>query len=169
MKTDKYKSLNLLVLFILPLVSTLIAGCGTTTARTGVSQEALKAEIQKQQELSAKDFLEKSTRLHKVSYPLLRASVPYCEQDIRRGIGALGVTSHSFPKNIREITNQLWDIGNELVVVSVIPNSPAQKAGLKFGDVVQEIDGKRYKTEKKRLITSMSCLPKIVRILQSRL
>lgn len=136
---------------IVSLATILIAGCGTTTTRTTVDQEALKAEIQKQQELSAKAFLEKVTRLHQVSYPLLRASLPYCEKDTRRGIGALGITSHSFPENIREVTNQLWNIGDELVVVAVSSDSPAHKAGLKFGDVVQEVDGKKVKDGKKAI------------------
>lgn len=37
------------------------------------------------------------------------------------------------------------EVGNEVIVSSVVNNSPAQKAGLEKGDIIQEINGKEIK------------------------
>lgn len=40
---------------------------------------------------------------------------------------------------------QIASIDNKIIIVSPMKNSPAEKAGLKSGDVIEKIDGKTYK------------------------
>lgn len=49
--------------------------------------------------------------------------------------------------------NPNWGYG-ELVITDVEPNSPAEKAGIKIGDIIMEIDGKATYLRDKALITS---------------
>jgi serine protease Do len=52
----------------------------------------------------------------------------------------LGIWYAPVTENIRQ---QLDYLGNGVVIESVVPGSPADKAGLQAGDVIQEVDGTR--------------------------
>lgn len=60
-----------------------------------------------------------------------------------QGRAFLGVAIEPLTDEIREKTNTEAKQG--LVVIQVAPNSPAEKAGLKHGDVITEIGGKAVK------------------------
>lgn len=120
----------------------LVAACAPTTQRVEVDSEALEAERRKQQEFAVRDYLSNVERLHVINYPMTRAAEPYCPDNRRRGVGAYAVTTQSFPEGLRGIANELWNIGQQVVVIAVADDSPAARAGLQFGDVLSRVDGK---------------------------
>lgn len=126
-------------------------GCAPTTTQINIDQSALAQEAQKQQEFAVKDYIDNSIRLHKVSYPLVKSALPYCADDTRRGIGAMAVTASSFPKELQSVANDLWDIQENVIIVSVVPGSPADIAGLKFGDTLKEVNGKKVTSGKQAI------------------
>lgn len=136
---------------IIVLLTTFAVGCAPTTSQIGINKTALAQEAQKQQEFAVKDYIDNSIRLHKVSYPLVKSALPYCADDTRRGIGAMAVTTRSFPKELQSVANDLWNIQENVIIVAVVPNSPADTAGLKFGDVLKEVNGKQVKSGKQAI------------------
>ncbi|WP_036479999.1 HhoA/HhoB/HtrA family serine endopeptidase [Myxosarcina sp. GI1] len=62
----------------------------------------------------------------------------------------LGIRMTSLTPEIKaELQNRqnfAFDSDSGVVIVEVVPNSPAARAGLRAGDVIEEIDGKKIKT-----------------------
>lgn len=79
-------------------------------------------------------------------------------RDIAEELIAKGKVDHQYlgiqmtaitPELKQELKSQKnWDVVSEsgILVVRVVPNSPADVAGLKPGDVIQEVDGQKIKT-----------------------
>ncbi len=61
-------------LFISIVVALLATGCGTTLKQVTVSDEAVKIEREKQENIAFSRFMDKQNRLYSISYPMLVVS-----------------------------------------------------------------------------------------------
>lgn len=134
---------------LIGILAVLAVGCTTTTKRVHVDPIAAAEEAQRQSEYAARDYLSNKVRLEQISFPLLLAATEFCEDDLRRGIGVSVANKYMFPKELRSAVYDLWTLGDELRIVGVVPNSPADRAGIEFGDLVVEIDNREVKSGKK--------------------
>jgi hypothetical protein len=103
-----------------------------------------EAEIQR--EFAARVYYERLDRLNAVAWPLVTAGEPLCRQRGRARQG-LGLVADSFNRrdNRRwfEALSTLWGVGEDTVVVTgVMPGGPAQRAGVRRGDVLHAANGR---------------------------
>lgn len=120
----------------------LVSGCAQPTLdRPGVSESDVQSEKYRQQKQLVKQTIKQNRRLVRVSTGLNRAAVPLCEKDINRISGFaykhLGFVKQEFKRVFREVTK----VGNRLQITQVVDGTPADKAGLKEGDIIKSING----------------------------
>jgi hypothetical protein len=112
-------------------------GCATpTTKRVQVDDALVVLEAKKQREIALKTQIGYQKRLMRVSYPILEASAPLCEDDIRPTLGIVYVNKYSFQEDFHDTAVRVFGMGEALQIGQVIPGSPGDIAGLKEGDVL---------------------------------
>ncbi len=122
----------------------LLCACASpTTQEVGIDKEAAQAEAQLQRELAFEGFLEDELRIKRVAYPILVAAAPLCKDKIHYESGAVFTTADGFGKDYTTTVSQYIGgiTGNQLGLLHVVPGSPADKAGLRRGDRLLEING----------------------------
>lgn len=121
----------------------IVTGCaGPVTKRSDVSSQLVENERQIQRDLAFNQWVDANQRLSRIGFPIARDNVELCAEDVKQSIGAI-ITNKYFSGNA-EIENLLarnLGLGEELEVVSVVPGSPADAAGLLPGDVIKSING----------------------------
>lgn len=129
-------------LLALAFVALLTACAGPTTQPVAIDKAAEEAEARLQRDLAFEGFLEDELRVKKVAQPILVAAVDLCKDKTRYDSGATFISAGSFGKDFEPTVGQYLKIsGNELGFLHVIPDSPADKAGLKRGDKLVSING----------------------------
>lgn len=127
-------------LFACVLIAT---GCaGPVTKRSDVSPKLVEEERQIQRDLAFNQWVNESRRLSRIGFPIARDNVELCGDDVKQAIGA-SITNKYFGNNseLEGLLARNLGLGEELEVVSVVPGSPADTAGLLIGDVVKSING----------------------------
>ncbi len=135
--------INRLLLFALALLVLQLNACmGPKTKRVQVDQEQMEIEREYQRRLTLERQVKYQKKLVDVSWPVLRAAVPLCEDDenqFRPGITA--VNQYSFREDYRDAAKELFGVEEErLGVIYVAAESPAQQAGLQEGDIILEVN-----------------------------
>ena len=74
-------------IFIGVVVALLTASCGTTLKQVTVSDEAVKIEREKQENIAFSRFMDKQNRLYSISYPMLVASGELFTDKLRPAYG----------------------------------------------------------------------------------
>ncbi len=128
------------------LLSLIIAGCAPTLKRVEVSDELIKAEREKQQELAFSMLMKRWDRLLNVSYPLRAAAADFCENAAKPTYGfALHdkvLYEEMFGKDYVEVAARHFGLGKPVMVRYVHPELPAGEAGLRVGDTILTIGDK---------------------------
>jgi len=118
-------------------VLTLFWGCAVPKTRPVKIDDALvKLEAKKQREIALKTQIGYQKRLMRVSYPILEASAPLCEDDIRPTLGIVYVNKYSFQEDFHNTAVQVFGMGAALQIGQVIPGSSGDLAGLQEGDIL---------------------------------
>jgi hypothetical protein len=127
----------------LAMVAAVLMGCATPTTReTDIDQAAAETEAKLQRELAFEGFLEDELRVKRVAFPILAAAAPLCKDKTRYDSGATFTSVDGFGKEFTSTVAQFISItGNQIGLLHVVPGSPADKAGLKRGDQLLEING----------------------------
>ena len=126
------------VLALLAVLS--LAACmGTTAKRPSVDKNALakEAALRTTFERAMKD----EARVYSLAFPLLSANAEYCGSYTRPVIGLSAWNIHSVSNTYRPAAKKLYSLDDRLIVKTIARKSPAQKAGILAGDVIESING----------------------------
>lgn len=120
----------------------LVAGCAPVTKMAPVDDAAVALEAERQREIALDSLIKKQERLTNLAFPLVVAGADLCGEDTKAHIGATFSNKHVFPEDLQDAAIRLYGLGEPLRAMFVVENSPADKAGLKKGDVLQSVGGK---------------------------
>jgi hypothetical protein len=118
-----------------------IIGCGPTLKQASISDPAVMAERDKQQELALTTYVEREKRLYKVGFPLLVEATSINVQAVKPNCGFKITTKDRYPKEYRDIAQRYYNLGDNPIISYVHPRSPAAKAGVKPSDSLVNYDG----------------------------
>ena len=86
-----------------------------------------------------RQILRQQARFWNISYPLLAEGADVCRKLIRPGFGFVAFTRWDIDRYYRIASMSSYGLDDRLRVVHVLPGSPAAKAGLRAGDVIEGI------------------------------
>ncbi|MHC4321527.1 MAG: M48 family metalloprotease [Planctomycetota bacterium] len=137
-------------LFIGIVVALLTTSCGTTLKQVHISDEAVKIEREKQEDIAFSRFMDKQNRLYSISYPMLVASGELFTDKVRPTYGFILHDKELY----REILGKEYEnvavrhgIEEHVTVRYVYPESPADSADLRVGDCILAINEKPLEEE----------------------
>lgn len=135
------------ILFLLSL-----NGCAApTTRQAGLNPELIKIEEQKQMQLAVKKDREYDDRLQRVAWPLLQAAAPLCEGNTVPRIGFQVSNVHAYAKDYQNAARAVLGVDDRLRVIGVTSGGPAERAGIKLGDIVLGMNGEVLPIGKKAI------------------
>ena len=132
-----FKRLAVVVLVVV------MAGCATTlTPEQIVYREQIKAEERIQRELAFKEYMENRVLLRSVLSRVMTSAIPFCGSQSTNYVGIAFATQYAYVGSVwREAAIGYFDLGESVKIIIVDPGSPADKAGLKTGDIVTSVNG----------------------------
>ena len=131
------RATRLLALFAL---LTLTACAGTVTQRPGVDKDALAKEAALQQQMVFERAMKDEARVYSLAFPLLGANAEFCGSYTRPVIGLSAWNIHSVSNTYRPAAKKLYGLDDRLIVKTIARKSPAQKAGILSGDIIESIN-----------------------------
>ena len=147
----RHRSPYLVLFTLILLVSN--TGCISTIAPPPeISETALAEERNLQQTLAFKAYLDDQKRVMNIGFKLRQGALGLIELDNRSkqnskpAIGLYTANKYSFKKSFREVAEKQFAIGEEIKILSVAPDSPAERSGLKAGDVLIAVNNEKAPT-----------------------
>jgi C-terminal processing protease CtpA/Prc len=137
-------------IFLSFVIIFIFTGCGTTLKKVTVSDEAVRIEKEKQEDLAFSRFMDKQNRLYSISYPLLVASGELFTDEVRPAHGFMLHDKELYKKTLgKEYENVAVRHGIEehVTVRYVYPESSADLADLRVGDRILTINEKPLEGE----------------------
>jgi len=120
----------------LSLCTVIMAGCASIATRLpDVTPAQLEAEKTNQQEIALAELSQKTARLMNVAWPVIEKNAMLCEK-IRPAIGVKTHNNRTYGKTLRETSRRVLSTQNRPSLSHIIPDSPADKAGLRVGDIL---------------------------------
>ena len=119
-----------------------LTACATVETRLPQPDRVkLDLEAQRQETEAFARYLKMHRRLDKVSAPILSANAELCAKT-RADFGIITHTKKSYPKHLRDAAERRLAAGDTHTVLFVRSGGPANKAGIKRGDVLLDMTGK---------------------------
>ena len=141
------KSVTTYAVTVIAFMALLITGCAApTTQLPQVDQTLLGEEEQKQRKIALKSRVDMENKLAHISYPLLRAAIPFCKGKEEPHAGFNVWNRDLFPEDYRYAAESVFGVTDELIVSYVHVESPAHHAGVLAGDRVIAVDGQSVPT-----------------------
>lgn len=130
----------LLPIGLLCLTVFILSSCAPRSALPDVSQEAIESEAARQLAFRFENMLEQSKRVQTVGFKVLTANSDQCKKT-GPVFGFSFLSLDQLPEDIRPIAQQRLAFERRPGVSAVVPESPADKAGLRTGDLVLNVAG----------------------------
>lgn len=130
------------LLFLSVLVA-ILAACAPVTRRPEVDDKLSAVEREKQRELVLREQVRRQERLDRVGSRVLAAAAQLCGEKVTAGTGARAVITENFKEEWRGTAARIFDLGKEPVILYVLAGSPAETAGLRAGDRILGLAGKK--------------------------
>jgi len=109
-----------------------------------MSPQGSRAEVEKesqlQKEMAFKRALEEESRVLNIAYPILKANAELCESSMYSA-GVHFWNSYAIQKEYKDIAASLYGVDDSLKVAKIVKSSPAEKVGLKSGDMIMAVNG----------------------------
>lgn len=140
------------------LAGSLLSGCGTDAPKFAVAESDLKVEEDVQSTLALDATLDEHARLLDVAFPLSAAAADLCGKDVTEGFGLNIATLSGLREELRDAAAKKLSLDNSPQILHVVPQSPADKAGLKDGDKIVALDRVRIEPGDKSADTVMARL-----------
>jgi len=119
----------------------LAAACAPTTQRVALTDSDLAAEMAVQEGLILEQSVEEQARVDSLGFSLMRGAADLCGDNTKPGYGLTLATEHSFGADKRGSARSALGLDEQLRVLHVAPNSPADLAGLQLGEPILAVDG----------------------------
>ena len=118
-----------------------LAACAPKTDFPKIDDAAAASEARKQRVAVLQNFIDTETRVSRVGHPVLLHNADLCGTDTTYRIGVSGWTAALLDEEYQDIAKKEFKIDNTLTVVSIVPESPAERAGIQIGDKIASING----------------------------
>jgi len=119
----------------------LVIGCGPQLRLPTVSPSLVQGERQRQKEEVLKLYFERAEQVARVSHSLRTKGSQLCQDNLEPVLGLFWADKKIIPEEYWDVGERVFGLGEDLRVLSVMPGSPADLAGVKPGDVVIKISG----------------------------
>ncbi len=116
-------------------------GACASTPPIAIDQAEIQREVAIQKRLALEDQVAERDRLQAIAFRLTRAAAPFCAKRIAVNYGLTVATHSSFGRDRTKAASAAFGLDDRARVLSVIPGSPAGRAGLLRGDVVAAVNG----------------------------
>ena len=134
--------MNKNTIFSFIVASLFLSSCAPMSKGPRISDEAAFKEAAIQQEIAAKEFMQDTLRVDRLSTPIRLANVSMCGERVAPYWGIGLATKDSFPDQIKDGMNRLYNLQEQPTVYLVNKNSPAYGT-LKNGDVIVMANDKK--------------------------
>lgn len=147
-------------LFSLLLILNLTACLAPKTQSVRVNQQAVESERSKQQKMALTHLQQLNRRLADTAWPLSSAALTFCEDNKTSALGILTASEFSYSEAFRKTARELFALDSSLQIIHITAGSPADKAGLKEGDIIVSVNGTRLPKDKQAKATLDKILAK---------
>ncbi len=127
------------------LITFIISACAPVTVRPNVNKNELAEEIKYEKELVYKAITEGEDRLFRITYPILENNAQFCKKQVTPDFGFTVWSVFNVEDNYKETAKSLYKLHSGLTIKNVGTRSPASRAGLKSGDLILSLNGKKIK------------------------
>jgi len=129
-------------------VAVMVTACGTVSRLPEISDEQAKQEAEKQREIAVEENNRQENRLHRISYPIHRNNVTFCEKKSHHIGLRLAYTSDAL-KDFKKAFIRFHNLREHSKVIDIQPGSPSEQAGLQLSDEIAAINEKPAPKESK--------------------
>ena len=142
-----------------------VAACAEPkTTPPQVSQLQETAEGLQQDKRALDRLIEGYRRLAEVGEPLMLAGADFCGPKIIPGIGASAWNPDYVPATLRTAIGKSEGMRSDPTLWTVVPNGPADQAGLKPGDKIIDFGGISLDRQEHQRVGVLGALAKVARI-----
>lgn len=129
--------------FLIALPALTLIGCASpeTISPQGL-QDEIAYEQRAQREMVVERGMKERARVYGIAYPILLENAELCERKIY-SIGATLWSERELDFDLREAAHAKYGLSETVQIEQVLPSSPAEKAGLKSGDKIITVNGKK--------------------------
>jgi membrane-associated protease RseP (regulator of RpoE activity) len=118
-----------------------LGGCARSLERPALAEETLQSEDKQLLEDALSLMVERWSRVLAVSYRLRTAGAELCGEHVAPILGLVGARATDLPSHFRETQLRMYGMSDQVVVLDVVPDSPAARAGVQRGDKLVSVKG----------------------------
>lgn len=117
--------------------------CAGSLDRPDVDESALEEHIDQLRQQALEDLVAKQARVARVGYRLAVGGAPLCGEKVAPLLGAAIARRYDLVQTHahEEETEQALGLADEVKVVAIVEGSPADRGGLRVGDLILAVDG----------------------------